>query len=101
MAKPLPIPLFKSPGAASKLVDAAELLADVCTVEYQAITGNPNEMPTRGNYSIPVCCVGRENDFWTLECNDHDLITDSQREELRDALRAWEISPAYRKIVDR
>lgn len=91
--RPMPIPLFQSPRRASEIVDQAELLADICDAEFKNVTGLKNVIPSRGP-DYPICCIGRENDYWTLECNDCNFITDNQRYDLATAITdKWSAIP--------
>lgn len=88
MTRPMPIALFIAPKGAASIVNEAERLAGLCDDEFVAITGRKNRMtvPYHRSEPHPICCIGREGNYWTLECNDPDLITDDERHELATRL---------------
>lgn len=81
----MPIPIVKNEAKdVRSIISVATELAEWCDKAVRYHTGRDNKM--RNGH--PICVVSLECDFWQLECNDPNLITNFQLEHIVNTLKS-------------
>ena len=84
-----PIALFRCPQRIRPL--DAESMAEICRIEFRALTGRANVLEHHKGEPIPVVCINADVEYWQLECNDPDIRRE-ELEALAENIRNWKDS---------